>query len=356
MKKFIVFLLILILIILSTYFVKNNNKEIPEEKHIEEYTSSDLVSYNGWLNVDGIDIKNEKGEKVQLVGVSTHGIQWYAEHITKKNIQTLKNEWGVNTIRIAVYTEVDGELVYNTQMNDQIMELIDLVVDEDMYVILDWHVLAERNPNKYEDEAIEFFDTFSKKYADTPNVIYEICNEPNGGTVEWSKHIKPYAEEVIKEIRKNSEKSLIIVGTPSWSKDFSEVKDDLLQYDNILYAYHFYAGAEDTKISDLEDIIENKIPVIVSEWGITDSTGNGEIYIENANKWVEILNENNISWIMWSFSNKNESTAMLKPTYYNSRNLNEYLTEAGEYTKEIIMKTKDKEIQEEISEEQQNDV
>ena len=356
MKKVIVFLLILILAMITICFIKNNNKEISEEKYIEEYTPSDLVSYNGWLNVDGTDIKNEKGEKVQLVGVSTHGIQWFAEHITKKNVQTLKNEWGVNTIRIAVYTEVNGELVYNKQMNEDLIKLIDLIIDEDMYIILDWHVLEERNPNKYKDEAIDFFNTFSKKYQDTPNVIYEICNEPNGGTVEWSKDIKPYAEEVIEVIRQNSEKSLIIVGTPSWSKDFSEVKENLLEYDNILYAYHFYAGSEETEISNLKEIIKNKIPIIVSEWGITDSTGDGDIYIENANKWVEILNKNNISWIMWSFSNKNESTAMLKPNYYNSRDMNKYLTETGKYAKEIIMKTKVKNFQKELKEEQQKDV
>lgn len=41
----------------------------------------------------------------------------------------------------------------------------------------------------------------SSLYGNTPNVIYEIANEPNGD-VNWKRDIKRYAEEVISVIRK----------------------------------------------------------------------------------------------------------------------------------------------------------
>lgn len=359
MRKYIAISFFIILIIIGVIlFVNLNQKNI--ENNIEEIEKNDFVSYNGWLNVDGTNIKNEKGEIIQLVGVSSHAIQWYGAIINKENIKILKEDWGINALRLAIYTQVDGELVYEESLNERIMQIIDFAIAEDIYVILDWHVLEEKNPNKYKYEAKKFFDTFSKKYANTPNLIYEICNEPNGGTVEWNNDVKPYAEDVIETIRANSEKSLIIVGTPNWCKDFSQVKDNRLEDKNVVYAYHLYSGAEETKISDLEALIQEGIPVFVSEWGITDNTGTGEIYIENANKWVEALNKNNIGWIMWSFSNKDEATAILDYTYYTEKHIDDYLSPTGKYTREIIMKTKGKEIkeenQEDIDEELKNDL
>lgn len=64
-----------------------------------------------------------------------------------------------------------------------------------MYVIIDWHILSDGNPNQHKDEALEFFDEMSSKYAGYNNVIYEICNEPQNS--DWNSQIKPYAQEVI---------------------------------------------------------------------------------------------------------------------------------------------------------------
>lgn len=353
MKKFILVILVIILIVGGASFFYMTSKKADEriEENTNKYAPTDFVSGNGWLKVDGTNVKNEKGEILQLVGVSSHALQWYGSLLTKQNIKILKEDWGVNALRLAVYTQVNDKLVYEEELNGRIMEIIDFAIEEDIYVILDWHVLEEKNPNKYSYEAQQFFDIFSKKYANTPNLIYEICNEPNGGTVEWNKDVKPYAEKIIETIRENSEKSLIIVGTPGWCKDFTQVRENLLEDKNVLYAYHLYSGAEETKISDLEALINDGIPVFVSEWGITDNTGTGEIYIENANKWVEALNKNNIGWIMWSFSHKDEATAILDYTYYDGEQLDGYLTPTGKYTKEIIMKTKGKEIQEDTNRE-----
>ena len=62
-----------------------------------------------------------------------------------------------------------------------------------MYVIVDWHVLNDKDPNVHRAEAAEFFDQMAAKWKDQDNVIYEICNEPNSGT-SWEM-IKAYANE-----------------------------------------------------------------------------------------------------------------------------------------------------------------
>lgn len=68
-----------------------------------------------------------------------------------------------------------------------------------MYVIVDWHILSDGNPNSHKKEAKAFFKEMSKELKGYNNVIYEICNEPNNGT-SW-KEIKSYAKSVISTIR-----------------------------------------------------------------------------------------------------------------------------------------------------------
>ena len=58
-------------------------------------------------------------------------------------------------------------------------------------MIIDWHILSDGNPNQHKDEALEFFDEMSSKYAGYNNVIYEICNEPQNS--DWNSQIKPYS-------------------------------------------------------------------------------------------------------------------------------------------------------------------
>ena len=73
-----------------------------------------------------------------------------------------------------------------------------------MYVIVDWHILSDGNPNSHKKEAKAFFKEMSKELKGYNNVIYEICNEPNNGT-SW-KEIKSYAKRVISTIRENDKK------------------------------------------------------------------------------------------------------------------------------------------------------
>lgn len=54
----------------------------------------------------------------------------------------------------------------------------------DMYVIIDWHILSDFDPNINADEAENFFNEVSKKYADSDHVLYEICNERRRFTLE----------------------------------------------------------------------------------------------------------------------------------------------------------------------------
>lgn len=181
-----------------------------------------------------------------------------------------------------------------------------------MYVIIDWHVLSEGNPNKHKAEAKKFFAKMAKQYAGQDNVIYEICNEPNGA-VTWKKHIKPYAKTIIGTIRKYSKNAVIVVGTPTWSQDVDVVAQSPLRSKNVMYALHFYAATHKEWIQDkLKKAHKKGLPVMVTEFSICDASGNGALDKASARKWMKLLDKYNISYAAWSLCNKNESSALIE--------------------------------------------
>ena len=304
-------------------------------KNIIRYGTPNLVSGSGNLYVKGSKLYNRYNEPFVLKGLSSHGLQWYSDVLTYDNLKYLRDNWGINAFRLALYTEENG-YISNPSLKNKLLELTDNLIDLDMYVIIDWHILSDGDPMIHINESKDFFYEVSFKYKDCPNVIYEICNEPNN--VTWEDSIKPYANEIIPIIRKNSPNSLIIVGTPNWSTYVDDIIASPLEFKNILYACHFYAGTHKTdNRNKVQKVLDNNLCVFVSEWGTTNLTGDDELSLGSSAEWIEFLDKNNISWINWSFSNKDENSAILKPVYINtSEDIDNNLTDSGKYIKSII--------------------
>ena len=339
MKKIYAVLVTIILLTCSCYKqdVDKQNVNSNENNFTSTINSNEnkqennnYVSYNGLLSVDGNNIVNQHNEKIVLRGISSHGIQWFNYLITDENIKVLKS-WNSNVFRLAMYTK-EGGYIDDRKVYDDLIKGIDLIIKNDMYVIVDWHTLSDNNPNTYKKDAIEFFNNISTKYKDTPNIIYEICNEPNGST-SWDD-IKSYASDVISTIRKNSN-NIIIVGTPTWSQDVDSVIGNKLDDKNIMYALHFYSGThKDDLRNKIKKALDSDIPIFISEFGVSDASGNGGVYLDEANKWIDFIKSNNISFVNWSLSDKNESSALLKP---NSKVINDdNLSESGKYIKKLL--------------------
>ncbi|MFQ7553370.1 MAG: glycoside hydrolase family 5 protein [Blautia marasmi] len=130
-------------------------------------------------------------------------------------------------MRLAMYTaEYNGYCTGDASNRRKLEACIDngvkYATNAGMYVIIDWHILSDGNPQQNQKEALKFFKKMAKKYKNNTNVIYEICNEPNGGT-SWST-IKKYAEKIIKGIRTYDKKAVILVGTPNWSQDVDQLR------------------------------------------------------------------------------------------------------------------------------------
>lgn len=263
----------------------------------------------GRLKVSGTNIVSESGQKVQLKGVSTHGIAWFPQYVNKSCFKSFK-KMGVNTIRIAFYS--DPGAGYSTSLYTKIDEGIRYATELGMYVILDWHILSDGNPKTHQKQALKFFTRYAKKYGSQKNILYEICNEPNGD-VTWGRDIKPYANKVIKRIRKYDKKSVIVVGTPTWSQDVDVVAKSPIKQKNIAYALHFYAATHTDWIRDkVKAAYQAGLPMLVSEFSICDASGNGGIDKKSATKWMKLLKKYKIGHVAWNVSNKNETSALIK--------------------------------------------
>ena len=132
-------------------------------------TASETITYdsvtarpsvNGKLHVQGQVLADESGQEVQLRGVSSHGLTWYPDYVDPSFIQMISEDWNCNMIRLAMYTEV-----YCSKDRDLSLELlekgIDAAIRADMYVLVDWHILEDYDPNIHKTEAPEFFEYIS---------------------------------------------------------------------------------------------------------------------------------------------------------------------------------------------------
>ena len=300
----------------------NNNQQNTQnaqtqqtEKPLPAPASVGLVKDHGKLSVKGSQLVDKNGNNFQLKGMSTHGIAWFPDFINESSFKTLRDDWNTNAVRLAMYTHEyngycsGGDKAY---LKGLVEKGVNIATDLGMYVIIDWHILQEQSPQTYKSEAKAFFEEMSAKYKNYDNVIYEICNEPNGGA-GWDNDIKPYAEEIIPIIRKNSPDAVNSVGTPTWSQDIDKALANPLDYDNVMYALHFYAATHtDWLRQRVKDCYNKGLPIFVSEFGCCDASGNGGNDFGQTKQWLELLDSCGISYMNWNLANKNESSSAFK--------------------------------------------
>ncbi|GAA0388233.1 hypothetical protein GCM10008933_19000 [Paenibacillus motobuensis] len=296
-------------------------------------------SVGGALQIVEVDgektLADQSGNPIQLRGMSTHGLQWFPEIINENAYAALANDWGANVIRLAMYV---GENGYGTPANKEkirqkVIDGIDFAIANDLYVIVDWHVHAPGDPRAdIYSGAMDFFKDISSLYPNNEHIIYELANEPSPNNTDgpgipndesgWQA-IKEYAEPIVEMLRQgDAENNIIIVGTPNWSQRPDLAADDPIQADNIMYTVHFYTGthmpAADSSdrsnvMSNARYALEHGVSIFVTEWGTSQASGDGGPYLQEADQWLSFLNENNISWINWSLTNKNETSAAFMP-------------------------------------------
>lgn len=273
------------------------------------------VGKHGALSINGVNLVDKNGNQVILRGASTHGMHWeeMKPFVNKTAFQNLRDEWGVNLVRLVSYVTQGGYTQGSqSSLDKSIQNGVRYATELGMYAIIDWHIHAE-NPNTTIEQAKQFFAMYSKMYAGQDNIIYEICNEPTG--TPWPQ-IKSYAEVIVSVIRANDPDAIIVVGTNTWSQDVDEVATNggRINSNNIMYSIHFYSGTHGEALRNkVSTALAAGTPIFCTEFGICDSSGNGGFNLEEADRWIAFFEKNKISYVGWSLSNKDESASMISP-------------------------------------------
>ncbi|WP_271765231.1 glycoside hydrolase family 5 protein [Aquimarina algiphila] len=312
--------IIAVFLIISIITSCESDSDIPEDidqSEVDETggdegtgdTTSTIDSF-GLLQASGNKIVDKNNNPVQLRGMSLFWSQWMGQYYTKEAISWLKKDWKCNIVRAAMGVEdTDGYLSNKETEKQKVYTVIDAAIEEGIYVIVDWH---SHHAEDHLEEAKAFFSEVAQKYGSTPNIIYEIYNEPLN--VSWKDVLKPYHEQVIAEIRKHDPDNLIICGTRTWSQDVDEVIGNTINDINVAYTLHYYAATHKQFLRDkAQKALDNGIPLFVTEYGVTEASGNGFIDTNEARAWWDFMDQNKISWCNWSIADKEEASASLKP-------------------------------------------
>jgi len=313
---------------------KSNSSDVVKKEEDESKTLSVIETY-GQLSVRGNKIIDKNNNVIQLRGMSLFWSQWMGQYYTKEAVQWLKKDWGVTVVRAAMgVDEGEESYIYRPEIEkEKVFRVMDGAIEAGVYVIVDWH---SHHAEDYLEESKSFFAEVAKKYGDEPNIIYEIYNEPLD--VSWDIVLKPYHEAVIEEIRKYDSNNIIVCGTRLWSQRVDEVISNPIQEDNIAYTLHYYSSTHKQELRDIATLAINAdVALFVTEFGVSEASGNGVIDISEANIWWDFLDENKISWCNWSIADKEEASAALYPGAAGTGNWsNEEITISGKMVREEL--------------------
>jgi len=263
------------------------------------------------LKVVGTRLLNEKGDSVVLNGPSLGWHSNWGRFYNDSTVMAFRRNWDANITRAAIGAHTSGDVVNcfdadSVAAMSRLYKVIDAAITYDMYIICDWH-----SHNNTLPDAKRFFKAVTERYGNCPNIIYEIWNEPL--EIPWQE-IKDYAEVIIPLIREKAPDSVIIVGTPKWDQDVDIAAESPLDFPNLLYALHFYASTHgDWFREKAEKAIAAGLPLIISECGGMEATGDGPLGEESWGKWMDLADRHGLSVLMWAIADKNETCSMVTP-------------------------------------------
>jgi endoglucanase len=294
------------------------------------------VKNHGQLQVKGSQLCDDAGAPLVLRGMSFGWHNFWPRFYNPRAVAWLASDWNCSVVRAAMGVEPKGGYKDDPLgAVKKIKAVVDGAIKSGIYVIIDWH---SHNINLA--EAKTFFAQMAAEYGKYPNVIYELFNEPDQES--WDD-VKSYATEVIQVIRKLDPDNIILVGNPHWDQDIHLVADDpLAGFDNIMYTVHYYAATHKQELRDrCNYALQKGIPIFISESAGMEATGDGPLNEAEWHKWIDWADQNKISWITWSVSDKNETCSVLYPKARSNGNWRDKdLKESGKKTRALLKQYK----------------
>ena len=229
-----------------------------------------------WLSVSGRFIKDPQGNNVVLRGVSLIDVS--VANSRPRNAQTLTNMltdaadgWYARVVRFPVYPDaIDGQPGWranpDTYFNNHLNPAIQNCINRQIYCIIDWHYIRDYNNSEVDTATRAFWNYVAPRYANTPNVIFELYNEPINPD-NWSTW-KQWAQPWVDIIRSHAPNNLILIGGPRWSQNLAGAASAPFVGSNLVYVAHIYPehGGQSTWDSWFGNAA-NSVPFFITEWG-----------------------------------------------------------------------------------------
>jgi hypothetical protein len=311
----------------NQYIVENgmNIDGVPKTRaEIKDYLlNRNNCFFRGKLRKNGKYLVDNNNKQVEIMGIGTHHLLQYKHLHTYENFKTLKY-YGVNCIRMSAYLTdftfvkskmemAIGYLNAKQETLDHMDSIIEKCIDLGLYVIVDFHCMQnEGGVTQYTQDAVEFFEHFASKYANVPNVLYELLNEPFDNTIESLSDFIAQTTNVIKTYVNDP---VIILGKGASTVD--EIYTWLTSngYNDIFISFHSYVADPNTgdQAPRLEDYFLTKgYPIFVTEWGNADLSGDGELDDALAISYLNKLHDLGVPNVFWKFTNQDMTTSVLK--------------------------------------------
>lgn len=277
-------------------------------------------------------------------------IFWGNPVTTKAIIDEIKVA-GFNTVRIPVtwYEHMDEKGGIDPKWMNRVQDVVDYVIDNDIYAIVDvhhdkWFVPTYENQENAKKILRSTWSQIAQRFANyDEHLIFEAMNEPRliDTEFEWNAGNKEAREvlnnlnaafvEIIRTAPKENKKRYLMIAPYCNSSDEEALADFILPKDDrIIVSIHEYVPYEfvmkedgtnmwskdnrkDTK--DIDEVINNLyysfirkgIPVIISEFGAANKN-NLEARLEWVNYYVTAAIEKNIMCIWWDNGSSEEKT------------------------------------------------
>ena len=298
------------------------------------FAQQTFVGVHGRLRVSGNKIVDKNGNPTALHGMSLYcwapqGTQFF----NTSAINHFAQDWKCTVIRIAI---LPRDYKRNPAKEiDKVKTVMDACVSNGIYGIIDWHSMEGAQNDLALSQA--FFTNLAAAYGNTPNIMYELWNEP---VRESWEVIKAYHEAVIAKIRLIDPQSIIICGSRNWDQQCAEASQSpITSSTNIAYSIHFYAATHRQSLRDNGSAaLKNGVALFASEYGASSASGNGAIDPAETQLWWTWLDANNIGCANWSATSVNETSAAFKPgASATGPWTDEMLTPSGLLVKNYIM-------------------
>ncbi len=264
---------------------------------------ANIVDDYGRLQVNNAKVTAEDGRQITLGGMSLFWSNWAPEWYNAQTVDYLVDTMKVSVIRAAygvpLQSDDPTDPLGPSYTEAQIEAVVDAAINRGIYVIIDYH--GEGDMSIYENEAKIFFASMAQKYGNTPNVMYELWNEP---TDQPTSTIQTYHQNVANEIRKYDSDNLIICGSGTWSQ---YPQSYTITDPNAAYTFHGYfddpswGGAHMQQFyNNVQAAMDQGSAVFVTEFGANygDTDGTDEI--------INAAQQMGISMCAWSVHDKIE--------------------------------------------------